>query len=129
MYVQGVGATTLDDVVRASGTSKSQFYRHFPDKQALVIESPNSWPGAAQILPPDEDVATTELYGVVDAALDGLPARLAELLSLVDGEGVPSESAIRILGLDPATARRELHYARNHVRGYLDRYLTRAESS
>jgi AcrR family transcriptional regulator len=36
MYVQGVGATTLDDVVRASGTSKSQFYRHFPDKQALV---------------------------------------------------------------------------------------------
>jgi hypothetical protein len=74
MYVQGVGVTTLDDVVRASGTSKSQFYRHFPDKQALVIESPNSWPGAAQILPPDEDVATTELYGVVDAALDGLPA-------------------------------------------------------
>jgi AcrR family transcriptional regulator len=36
MYVQGVGATTLDDVMRASGTSKSQFYRYFPDKQALV---------------------------------------------------------------------------------------------
>jgi DNA-directed RNA polymerase specialized sigma24 family protein len=74
-------------------------------------------------------VTTTEPYGVVDAAFDGLPARLAELLSLVDGEGVPSESVFRILGLDPATARRELHYARNHVRGYLDRYLTRAESS
>lgn len=36
MYVRGVNATTLDDVRVASGTSKSQLYRHFEDKEALV---------------------------------------------------------------------------------------------
>ncbi len=36
MYVKGVSATTLDDVRAATGTSKSQLYRHFPDKEALV---------------------------------------------------------------------------------------------
>jgi TetR/AcrR family transcriptional repressor of nem operon len=36
MYVQGVGATTLDDVLAGSGVSKSQLYHHFPGKDALV---------------------------------------------------------------------------------------------
>jgi AcrR family transcriptional regulator len=36
MYRQGVAATTLDDVREHSGTSKSQLYRHFADKDALV---------------------------------------------------------------------------------------------
>lgn len=36
MYVRGVNATTLDDVRVASGTSKSQLYRHFADKEELV---------------------------------------------------------------------------------------------
>lgn len=36
MYVRGVNATTLDDVRAATGTSKSQLYRHFRDKDALV---------------------------------------------------------------------------------------------
>ncbi|MBO0692330.1 MAG: TetR/AcrR family transcriptional regulator [Acidimicrobiaceae bacterium] len=36
MRVRGVGGTTLDDVVVASNVSKSQLYRHFEDKQALV---------------------------------------------------------------------------------------------
>ena len=36
MYAKGVNATTLDDIRAATGTSKSQLYRHFPDKDALV---------------------------------------------------------------------------------------------
>ncbi|MFF3907803.1 TetR/AcrR family transcriptional regulator [Streptomyces sp. NPDC001848] len=36
MYVKGVSSTTLDDVRAASGTSKSQLYRHYSDKDALV---------------------------------------------------------------------------------------------
>ena len=36
MRVRGVGGTTLDDVVAASHVSKSQLYRHFEDKDALV---------------------------------------------------------------------------------------------
>lgn len=34
--VRGVGGTTLDDVVAKSRVSKSQLYRHFADKPALV---------------------------------------------------------------------------------------------
>ncbi|HWM17008.1 MAG TPA: TetR/AcrR family transcriptional regulator [Microbacterium sp.] len=36
MYVRGVAATTLDDVVVASGVSKSQLYHHFSGKDMLV---------------------------------------------------------------------------------------------
>lgn len=36
MRVRGVGGTTLDDVVSAGNVSKSQLYRHFEDKPALV---------------------------------------------------------------------------------------------
>ncbi|NNC11621.1 TetR family transcriptional regulator [Planctomonas sp. JC2975] len=36
MRVRGVGGVTLDDVVLASSVSKSQLYRHFADKPALV---------------------------------------------------------------------------------------------
>jgi TetR/AcrR family transcriptional repressor of nem operon len=36
MYVKGVGATTLDDVLAASGVSKSQLYNHFAGKEELV---------------------------------------------------------------------------------------------
>ena len=36
MFIQGVAATTLDDVIAASGASKSQLYHHFDGKEALV---------------------------------------------------------------------------------------------
>lgn len=36
MYVKGATATTLDDVRAATGVSKSQLYRHFADKDALI---------------------------------------------------------------------------------------------
>lgn len=36
MYAKGVASTTLDEVMAASGTSKSQLYYHFADKEALV---------------------------------------------------------------------------------------------
>lgn len=36
MRVRGVGGTTLDDVVAEARVSKSQLYRHFADKPALV---------------------------------------------------------------------------------------------
>lgn len=36
MYARGVGATTLDDVLAASGVSKSQLYRHFAGKDEIV---------------------------------------------------------------------------------------------
>ncbi|MDF1604084.1 TetR/AcrR family transcriptional regulator [Nocardioides sp. YIM 152315] len=36
MYVKGVAATTVDDVLAATGSSKSQFYHHFKSREALV---------------------------------------------------------------------------------------------
>ena len=36
MYARGVNATTLDDVIAASGVSKSQLYWHFPGKDDLI---------------------------------------------------------------------------------------------
>lgn len=38
MYERGVRATTVDDILAASGAGKSQFYHYFSDKNALVIE-------------------------------------------------------------------------------------------
>jgi AcrR family transcriptional regulator len=52
MHVQGVNATTLDDVRAASGTSKSQLYHHFPDKDALVRAVASLW--AERILAREE---------------------------------------------------------------------------
>ncbi|WP_131120087.1 TetR/AcrR family transcriptional regulator [Lichenihabitans psoromatis] len=38
VYRSGAGRLNLDDVMEASGTSKSQIYHYFPDKDALVRE-------------------------------------------------------------------------------------------
>lgn len=36
MRAKGVAGTTFDEITAASGTSKSQLYRHFPDKPSLA---------------------------------------------------------------------------------------------
>jgi TetR/AcrR family transcriptional regulator, transcriptional repressor for nem operon len=38
IYAQGVDRTSLDEVMVASGVSKSQLYHYFADKDALVLE-------------------------------------------------------------------------------------------
>jgi AcrR family transcriptional regulator len=38
IYERGVRATSVDDIVVASGAGKSQFYHYFSNKNALVIE-------------------------------------------------------------------------------------------
>ena len=38
VYASGAGRMSLDDVMEASGTSKSQLYHYFADKDALVRE-------------------------------------------------------------------------------------------
>jgi AcrR family transcriptional regulator len=36
MHLHGVAATSVEDILAASGTGKSQFYHYFEDKEALV---------------------------------------------------------------------------------------------
>jgi TetR/AcrR family transcriptional repressor of nem operon len=38
VYERGIAGTSLDDVMAATGTSKSQLYHYFADKDALVCE-------------------------------------------------------------------------------------------
>lgn len=52
MYRKGVAMTTLDEVMAASGTGKSQFYQHFVDRDALVHEVLSS--RARQVLEREE---------------------------------------------------------------------------
>lgn len=98
------------------------FYTEGPDAGAW-IDQPNAWPGPKRILGPEADLTTTELYGVVDDALDELSPMQATAVSLVDFEGVSSESAATTLGIEIADLRRELAAARNHLRGSLNGYL------
>lgn len=39
MYVRGVNAVTLDDVRAATGTSKSQLYKHFPGGKPELVRA------------------------------------------------------------------------------------------
>jgi TetR/AcrR family transcriptional regulator, transcriptional repressor for nem operon len=39
MYVRGINAVTLDDVRAATGTSKSQLYKHFPDGKPELVRA------------------------------------------------------------------------------------------
>jgi len=36
MYERGVGATSVEDVLAASGTGKSQFYHYFSSREELL---------------------------------------------------------------------------------------------
>jgi DNA-directed RNA polymerase specialized sigma24 family protein len=107
------------------------FYGSGPD-EGRFLDSPNDWGHVARLAPEDE-VATIELYGITDAALDDLSATGRRLLTLVDVEGVPVSEAAAGLDLDPRQAAQALNRARIHVRGAIDQYLgaeaTRAASA
>ena len=75
------------------------------------------------MLRPEDDVVTTEEYGVVDAALAELDPIDAGLVTLVDIEGTPFSRAVIELDLPSGEARERLARARLAVRSALDRYL------
>lgn len=97
------------------------FYTDGPDAGAW-IDSPVSW-GEARVLGPDADVLTSEVYGVVDAALAGLDPVDAALITLIDIEGAPFAQAALELDLPSRYARDHLASARLAVRGALDRHI------
>lgn len=123
------GADATVDQLDADADEAELFYPAFygegPDAGAW-IEQPNAWPGENRILGPETDLTTTELYGVVDAALGELTSLQAAAVSLVDFENVSGEHAATTLGVEVADLRRALNEARNHVRGSLDGYLLTA---
>jgi TetR/AcrR family transcriptional repressor of nem operon len=103
IYAQGVDRTSLDDVMAASGVSKSQLYHYFADKDALVLE-----------------VIATQTERVLDAqrphldALDSLPAlkawrdAIVRLNKATQGKGCPLGSLASELANDSEPARKRL---------------------
>lgn len=87
------------------------------------ISTPKAWPSATQLLAPEDEAQTEELYAVVDAALDELPADVGDVLFLVDVEGLTLRAAAEVVHRDPASLQRELARGRNHVRSRVDDYL------
>jgi TetR/AcrR family transcriptional regulator, transcriptional repressor for nem operon len=103
IYAHGVERTSLDDVMAASGVSKSQLYHYFADKDALVLE-----------------VIARQTERVLDAqrphldALDSLPALKAwrdafvRLNKAVQCGGCPLGSLASELANDSEPARKRL---------------------
>jgi TetR/AcrR family transcriptional regulator, transcriptional repressor for nem operon len=103
IYAHGVERTSLDDVMAASGVSKSQLYHYFADKDALVLE-----------------VITRQTERVLGAqrphleALDSLPALTAwrnaivRLNKAVQGKGCPLGNLASELANDSELARKRL---------------------
>ena len=103
IYVHGVERTSLDDVMAASGVSKSQLYHYFRDKDALVLE-----------------VIARQTERILDAqrphleALDSLPALRAwrnafvRLNKAAQVRGCPLGNLASELANDSETARKRL---------------------
>jgi len=103
IYAHGVERTSLDDVMAASGVSKSQLYHYFADKDALVLE-----------------VIAKQTERVLDAqrphleALDSLPALKAwrdafvRLNKATQFGGCPLGSLANELANDSEPARKRL---------------------
>jgi DNA-directed RNA polymerase specialized sigma24 family protein len=93
------------------------------DDRGSWVSPPTAWPHATQFLGPAEDIQTHELYAVVDAALDELPPPVANVLYLLDVEGLSLHDAATLLGTAPKEVQRALARGRHHVRGRVDSYV------
>jgi DNA-directed RNA polymerase specialized sigma24 family protein len=100
-----------------------ELYGDGPDKGEWAAQ-PAAWPSVTRLLGPEDELQTSELYAVVDAALDELPAPVADAIYLVDIEGHSLNTAVGLLGRDLVDVQHDLVRARNHVRGRVNEYLT-----
>ena len=125
-FAQAAPTSMLDPDGDTAELFYPDFYSEGPDIGRFV-DSPGVW-GRTNVLTPEEDYSTTELYGAVDQALDQLPAPLAQLIQLVDIDqlSLPKAAAALRLSLDDSTS--ALHRARVHVRGAIDNFIANSAS-
>jgi|SRR5271170_5105025 len=126
IYERGVDRTSLDEVMAASGVSKSQLYHYFADKDALVLE-----------------VIARQTERVLEAqrphleALDSLPAlrawrdAIVRLNRAARGKGCPLGSLANELANDSEPARKRLAGSfamwRDRIEGGLAKMRERGE--
>ena len=70
LYESGVGGFSVDEVARRSGVAKTTIYRHWPSREALVLD-------ACSKISADQDVPDT---GALDADLRAILTNIAALL-------------------------------------------------
>jgi len=86
------------------------------------IDSPNAW-GTTNRLTPEDDLETTELFGVADAAIGQLPPPLDEIIQLVDIDKMALPVAADALDMSVESTTAALNQARIHVRTTIDQYM------
>ena len=126
MYQHGVDRTSLDEVMAASGVSKSQLYHYFADKDALVL--------AVIILQAERVLDAQQPHLDV---LDSLPAirawrdAIVRLNMVVHGRGCPLGSLASELANDSEPARKRLAASfaawRDRIEGGLKKMRERGE--
>jgi DNA-directed RNA polymerase specialized sigma24 family protein len=98
------------------------FYESGPDA-GRHVDAPNRW-GVRNVLSPDEDALTADLYRAVDDAIARMIDPLGQLVQLVDIDDVSVTDAAQMLRLDQNDAVDALHRARVHLRGVVDEFIT-----
>jgi DNA-directed RNA polymerase specialized sigma24 family protein len=117
----GAPPEMLDPDGDSAELSYPDFYAEGPDIGSF-IDSPGVW-GRSNVLTPEENYDSGELFGVVDGALDQLPAPLGQLIQLVDIEQLSLTEAAAVLRLDVDESTAALHRARVHVRGLVNEFI------
>lgn len=72
----------------------------------------------------DERILAEELTSHIQSALDGLPARQREVVTLRDVEGLTSHEVCEVLDISEGNQRVLLHRGRSHLRGALEQAVT-----
>ena len=78
LYESGVGGFSVDEVARRSGVAKTTIYRHWPSREALVLD-------ACSTIAPGQDVPDT---GSVETDLRAILTNIAVLLQTANWASV-----------------------------------------
>ena len=96
---QGVGGTSVSDIIRTSGTSAGAIYHHFGSKQEIIVETARQalhWPMTAIAECFDNPASPADLFGYAVEALR-LGPELGELLVQLGAVGPTDDRLTRSL--------------------------------
>jgi RNA polymerase sigma-70 factor, ECF subfamily len=108
----------LDDESDEPSVPLDRFSADQHDEHGHWVSAPQSWEDL-----PEERLLSQELQGVVQAAIDQLPASQKAVITLRDLEGWGSEEVCNTLEISESNQRVLLHRARSKVRRALEAYL------
>jgi RNA polymerase sigma-70 factor (ECF subfamily) len=120
--------TILVNRARTTGTRE---HRSFPIADTTpVVDASRFGPDGSWTSPPEQWIeeaedrlAANRIADLLRAALDSLPPRQREIVTLRDVEGMSSEEACQVLGITEANQRVLLHRGRSKLRQILEAEL------